>query len=142
MSITSPRPIFITQLATGTYTIISDHKTPHARPREITMQLVATLTVLFSAAAATEWTFYCGSSCDDGTVIAQGTEFEATDCLNFEAGTTSDYCWLESDDTIHKAVVYKHEGCVVADPGEPQSIHEGECLEKGDWKSYHVVLNL
>ena len=107
------------------------------------MQLLAALAILTSAAAANEWTLYCGSACSDGTVIASGKDWEDAPCTNFDDGTTYDHCYIESDEPYWKAVVYSRDSCRSAgEAGDLQSMFPGECSDKGAWKSYQVVLNL
>ncbi|KAF3770748.1 hypothetical protein M406DRAFT_354551 [Cryphonectria parasitica EP155] len=100
--------------------------------------IITTILALASAVvvSANNYTFYCGSSCTDGTAVNTGSDYSGASCTNLE--TAYPYCYLEADEAFYKAVVSEGSNCL--ETGE-QVIWPGDCFE-GPWESFQIAVNL
>ncbi|KAH8666910.1 hypothetical protein BX600DRAFT_462871, partial [Xylariales sp. PMI_506] len=69
----------------------------------------ASVLALVSAVAANEWTFSCGSSCDNLTTIVSGSDYVGTTCTDFGP---YEYCSLTSDVSWYKVLLFQLDNCL------------------------------
>ncbi|KAJ5108672.1 hypothetical protein N7456_005347 [Penicillium angulare] len=110
------------------------------------MKYLATLALTLASVASADWALYCGDSCEDGTLVASGSE--AVDTCTSLSGTYA-YCSILADSEYYvdwwKAIFFENSECLVNSDKtgyhESAGLFNGSCTTSGTWENYYVVVN-
>ncbi|KAJ5609449.1 hypothetical protein N7528_010016 [Penicillium herquei] len=109
------------------------------------MKYFTTLALALASVATADWALYCGDSCEDGTLVASGSE-AVDSCASLDG--SYDYCYILADSEYYvdwwKAIFFESETCLVNDDisgmHESLGLFNGSCTAEGPWTSYYVVV--